>query len=68
MKKILYLILPLLAAFTTITGCKDEMPKTVQVPEADYHSATGYSGTVIETMNTGGYTYVQVDTGSENNS
>ena len=65
MKKILYLILPLLTAFIAINGCKDETPKAVRFSEADYCLTAGYKGTVVETMNSGGYTYVQVDTGSE---
>jgi ribosomal protein S17 len=54
-------------------GCKDETPKTTAAPETPAHTsaapapatAPGKSGTVIETMNAAGYTYIQVDTGSE---
>jgi hypothetical protein len=48
----------------SFAGCGEEQPapkaKTAPAPEA-----TTISGTVTETMNTTGYTYVQVDTGSE---
>jgi acetyltransferase-like isoleucine patch superfamily enzyme len=48
----------------SIAGCGQEPP----VPEArtpPATEATSASGTVSETMNAAGYTYVQVDTGSE---
>lgn len=56
----------------SLTGCSgedpaddasaaDEEPVTAAADAADAFAA----GTVTETMNTGGYTYVQVDTGSE---
>lgn len=48
------------------TGCNNgrtsvDNSTTAQTPAA----AAGYSGTVVETMNAAGYTYVQVDTGKE---
>jgi hypothetical protein len=52
-------------------GCKNEAPKPAEKPapaapqQAAAPSAQGQAGTVLETMNSGGYTYVQVDTGSE---
>ncbi len=70
MKKVLYLTVAFLAVSTTVTCCKDKTPKTNQVPESDQPSKvqlapSGYIGAVVEIINTGGYTYVQVDTGSE---
>lgn len=58
---------------TLTAGCKNEAPKTTAAPEAPAVTAPaaapavaqGQSGTVIETMNAAGYTYVQVDTGKE---
>jgi hypothetical protein len=68
-------ILVLFALFPTIltfAGCGPEQPapeaKSAPGPEAKTLPApevTTASGTVSETMNAGGYTYVQVDTGSE---
>lgn len=73
MKKRLTLILAGLTAVSLAAGCsKEEAPKTAaqQQPAAqtavqpDQQSSPAQSGTVVETMNSGGYTYVQVDTGS----
>lgn len=76
MKKNLILILASLTALTLITGCKKEetpppAPKAEAAPAPQAQPAMApeqaapRSGQVIETMNSGGYTYVQVDTGSE---
>ncbi|HEX9874959.1 MAG TPA: hypothetical protein VGA43_11390 [Deferrimonas sp.] len=68
MKKSLILMLASLIALSLAAGCKDKTktPETVETkaPAAE-QTAQGQSGTVTETMNSGGYTYVQVDTGSE---
>jgi len=52
-----------------ITGCKNETPKQETTPStqptATQPAATGKTGTVVETMNSGGYTYIQFDTGTE---
>ncbi len=52
----------------TIVGCKDETPTQTQkpaAPQAAQPAAQGKTGTVVETMNSGGYTYIQFDTGTE---
>jgi len=69
-KKHLTLILAGLTAISLAAGCsKEEAPKTAEQPkpaaEQPAQPAAGKSGTVVETMNSGGYTYVQVDTGTE---
>lgn len=72
-KKQLTLILAGLTALSLVAGCKEKTPevteaqKTVaEAPAAPAApAAPGKSGTVVETMNSGGYTYVQVDTGTE---
>ena len=50
------------------TGCKSETPAPVEQAKAPAQQAApaaqGQSGTVAETMSSGGYTYVLVDTGS----
>lgn len=66
----LYFILIVLVALTTATGCTDETPKTNQTaiaaqPTKTQPAEAGRTGTVVETMSTGNYTYVKVDTGSE---
>ncbi|WP_432822753.1 GW dipeptide domain-containing protein [Trichloromonas sp.] len=70
-KQIFYLSIGALV-LTMAAGCKDETPKTTAAPQAPAQTAApapaamqGKSGTVVETMNAAGYTYVQVDTGSE---
>jgi len=67
-KKSLILMLASLIALSLAAGCKDKTkaPETAETkaPAAE-QTAQGQSGTVTETMNSGGYTYVQVDTGSE---
>lgn len=52
----------------TIVGCKDETPQqtgSTSQPQAAQPAAAGMTGTVVETMNSGGYTYIQFDTGTE---
>ena len=53
----------------TFAGCKSETPAPAVQTKAPAQQAApavqGQSGTVVETMNSGGYTYVLVDTGSE---
>lgn len=68
------LILPLLGLL--LAGCQSETPepakKAPEVPapkaepaKAPPQQAAGWTGTVVETADAAGYTYVQVDTGSE---
>jgi hypothetical protein len=70
-KKHLTLILAGLTAVSLAAGCsKEEAPKPAAQPQpaaeqSAQPAAAPKSGTVVETMNSGGYTYVQVDTGSE---
>ena len=67
MKKALILFLTGLVALT-IVGCKEETPKQTQpeaAPQAAQPAAMGKTGSVVETMNSGGYTYIQFDTGTE---
>jgi ribosomal protein S17 len=68
-KKQLTLMVISLAALSLAAGCNKEQTSqpTEQKPAAQQPAAAGQgkSGKVIETMNSGGYTYVQVDTGSE---
>jgi len=64
-KNLFYLILAGSLLFS-LTGCKDETPKPADnTPAQQAAPVQGKAGTVAETMNSGGYTYVQVDTGSE---
>jgi hypothetical protein len=53
----------------TFFGCKSETPEPATQSPAPMQKATpaaqGQSGSVVETMSSGGYTYVLVDTGSE---
>jgi len=66
-KSITSLLIVFLAAIT-LAGCKGETPQTAeeQKPTAGQEAAfAGKSGSVVETMNTSGYTYIQVDTGTE---
>ncbi len=75
MKKSLIIMLAGALAISMTTGCKDQTPKSTQqpaaqapasaMPQAAPAKAPGKTGKVAETMNSGGYTYVQVDTGSE---
>ncbi len=59
-------------ALSLAVGCKNDPPKPAEKPTAPAvatpaaaPSAQGKSGKVLETMNAGGYTYVNVDTGTE---
>jgi len=67
-KKVFVLMSTGLLALFLATGCQQEQPapaKQETAPEAQAPAAAGKSGTVVETMNAAGYTYVQVDTGTE---
>jgi len=65
-KKIFCLIITGFLALA-LAGCKDEAPKPADQTPAPQAAPTaqGKTGNVVETMNSGGYTYVQVDTGTE---
>jgi hypothetical protein len=67
MKRSVNLILSILLIFAVATCCtaedtKSKMPAT---PVGAKPGPGSVNGTVVETMNTGGYTYVQVDTGKD---
>jgi len=72
-KKQLTLLLAGLTALALVAGCKEKTPEVAEQQKpaaaapaaATAPAAEGQSGTVVETMNSGGYTYVQVDTGTE---
>lgn len=68
MKNVITLVLAGLFALT-IAGCQNETPQqeTAQSakPQATQPAAAGKTGTVVETMNSGGYTYIQFDSGNE---
>ena len=67
MKKALLIILAGFLAMT-VAGCSDETPKQQEQAapaQMAQPAAQGMTGTVTETMNAGGYTYVQFDTGTE---
>jgi len=64
-KSFIYFLVSLMA-LSVFAGCKGETPQTAEEQKpAAAQPPMGKSGTVVETMNTSGYTYVQVDTGSE---
>jgi hypothetical protein len=75
-KKSFYFISAVLI-LTTVAGCKNEtrkvaaeaQPRAVQsapIQQAAAQAASGErTGTVVESISTGGYTYVHVDTGTE---
>jgi len=67
-KKALILIISSVLALT-IVGCKNETPQKTepasQTQAAQPTAQQGMTGTVTETMSSGGYTYVQFDTGTE---
>jgi hypothetical protein len=70
MKISLFLMLAILAVSTIETSCRAKTTDTTHVletsPAAMLKPAEKvYSGIVVETMNTAGYTYVQIDTGKE---
>ncbi len=57
---------------TAVIGCQSETnEQAMDAPAAQTGSAAApegghsHTGTVVETMNTSGYTYIQVDTGTE---
>ncbi len=64
-------IIMILAGVALIAGCKEQTPQVAEkaaAPAATTQAApaaAGKTGSVVETMNAGGYTYVQVDTGTE---
>lgn len=66
-------LIPSLLCFSLLTACQDKneapsptsSPKDIQSTTKNPVDVASYSGTVIETMSAGGYTYVQIDTGSE---
>lgn len=64
MKRIFYLIVSTLIGMSAALGCKAD-PSQVQKTAPIGSTLEGYNGTVVETMNTAGYTYVLVDTGKE---
>lgn len=48
------------------TGCNNSKPSIdTETPAQQPAAASGYTGTVVETMNAAGYTYVLLDTGTE---
>lgn len=74
MKRHLTLMLASLVALTLAVGCNKQESKPAEQkpaqpapaqPAAPQQAGKGKAGKVVETMNSGGYTYVQVDTGSE---
>ena len=73
MKTSFYLIFTALVVLTTVTNssCKSETPKTLKEPtmvqpmDAPLTASNMMTGTVIETIDAGRYTYVQFDTGSK---
>lgn len=71
MKNALTLLVAGLMALSLAVGCKNETPKTAEksaqpaATKAETPAAKAKTGKVVETMNSGGYTYVQVDTGTE---
>ena len=66
MKRSFYLLVSALIVLNAATGCMAETSQSEKSePTKNNPVAAGYNGTVVETMNTAGYTYVQVDTGKE---
>ncbi len=78
MKKSLLLMVAGLTALALTAGCKEKAPQVTQQEkpaaaqaqnaapaQAENAPAASKTGKVVETMNGGGYTYVQVDTGTE---
>lgn len=71
-KNLILLLTGLLTLLLT-AGCQNETPEPQQsaakpaaaAPAAAPAQPTGWTGTVTETMDAAGYTYVEVDTGSE---
>jgi len=80
-KKLLPVLLAGTLTLVLVAGCKNETPapqqnekttaekttaeKTPAQSENKPQQQAGWTGKVVETMDAGGYTYVQVDTGSE---
>jgi len=74
-KKTLILLLSFVMAAFMVAGCKNESKEAAApaqqqtaapAPQSEAKpAAPGKTGKVVETMNSGGYTYVQVDTGTE---
>ena len=68
MKRILVFLVVSLAVLALSACSKEEAPK-VEAPAAQAQApaakAAGISGSVVETMNSAGYTYVQVDDGQK---
>ncbi len=68
MKRILVFLVASLAVLALSACSKEEAPK-VEAPAAQAQApaakAAGVTGTVVETMNSAGYTYVQVDDGQQ---
>ena len=76
MKQLMTLLCIALFSITMLAGCSEEPPaaqnqaakpsaQMAPTTPAEPASAPGKSGKVLETMDASGYTYVQVDTGSE---
>ena len=66
MKRSFYLIVSTLIILNAASGCMAETSQSEKAaPMQSNPSPEGYNGTVVETMNTAGYTYVQVDTGKD---
>lgn len=65
MKSIICIFISCILLLAT-NGCNNSKPSVdIATPAQSPAAASGYSGTVVETMNTAGYTYVLLDTGSE---
>lgn len=68
MKRSINLILSILFIFAVATCCtaEDTQKKMPAAPPVGANTGPGsVNGTVVETMNTSGYTYIQVDTGKD---
>lgn len=68
MKKKYFMVIAFASAMFIMFGCKGGADKADAQPGTEKSSmaaASQLSGTVTETMNTGGYTYVQIDTGTK---
>ncbi len=73
MKQLMTLLCIATFSITMLAGCGEEPPApqaqaakpSAQMAPATPQTAPGKSGKVLETMDASGYTYVQVDTGSE---
>ncbi len=67
MKRTQTILFSVLLGAGLLAACQDETPKPAEpaAQQAAGPITQGRSGTVAETMNAGGYTYVLVDTGAE---